>query len=578
MDLSKFSTEDLQALRNRDLSKVSTEGLQMLRGQMASGQEAQTDTAPTPSSQDIVSKAKEYGLGTLGALGKAAGTIRAATTGPLTGAILEKISGKPVFSAQDEINAFNPTNLKTFPSNSEMFKRAGISNPSLSDALPSLYAKPGSEHPWYQPEKGGWFDPTLAGALEVGTDPSMYLGAGETGAAAKAIRATSPTARAIDTLSMAKYASPGKWVASGLEMVPGVDKVANTLANPLSAFTRGTGRTTYGATLRPVEHEGERLGKGDVVKAMKDAGVWQPFGIEGKTQAAADTLMDARSQLMQEAADKGATVNMRDALSPGYAEARRLRTLGQPEADRIADELERQLDHTVQISEGVPSTPGRPAQYGTREVPIEGKGGTLMDEFGQEPLTKTETVQVAPEIPGSPGVPAQPYTPQRASDLKSFMTETLPRSTFNATLATPVGARGIRNAASGLKTGVENAVEKATGKGADLQDLNKNLGALIGTKKSQMRVGMKADTDLDNIVRGTGMDAVVGGIAGGVSGSPMDAAKAILIKKAVRGVQLGTMPTGYVLQKLGEANVLDRLNQLVQEQKRGNNGQKSSGR
>lgn len=559
MDLSKLSTEDLQALKAQNLSAVSDEGLQSLKGMTASSE----PVAPVDDSK--LGMLKRGGTTALEALGKVAGSLRNVTIGPATAAIIKAATGKDVVPdmGSQMAESLNPTNAKQFPSNSEMFKRAGIPNPSLSDALPSLYSEKGKGAHWWTPEKGGMLDPTAAGTLQTVTDPAMWLGAGEVGAGAKALNEASTASKVLGAVStpIKVLGAPGKLVAKGAEALPVVGPHMNTLVNPLSALTRALGRSTYGATLRPVEHEGELIGKPDVVRTMRDAGVWQPFGMENKVQEAGDTLMNARGKIMSEAADKGATVNMGEALAPGLAEAKRLRGLGSPSADALAEDIESELIPTIQRSRGTPPTPGQPAQYGHVEVPSK-----ILDEQGN-PLTRTERVEVAPAIEGTPGVPAQPYTPQKASDLKSYMTETLPTGAYKPSLGTPIGARGIKKAASGLKGEIENSVENATGKGQDLREINQDLGAVIGTKKSQMRVSQKADRDLDNIVRGTGMDAVVGGGVAGATGSPYDAVKAILMKKAIRATQLGTMPSGYALQALGDTNVLDRLNELVQQKK-----------
>jgi hypothetical protein len=557
MDLSKLSTEDLQALRTRDLSKMSSEGLASLREQ----------TASEPVEEDTSVKGTiKRGVGnTLTALGKAAGSLRALTTGPATGYAIEKLTGKDVFSADDVANAVNPTNLKTFPTNAEMLSRAGVRNPQLSEVLPG-YAEKGKGAHWYTPEKGGLLDPSLGGALEVVSDPAMWLGGGEVGAAAKTLAEASKTAKVTNALAMparvAGNVTLARPIAKGIEMVPGLGPAASVITNPISQVTRLAGKSLYGSTMRPVEHQGELVGKKNVVEAMQKAGVVQPFGMENKTQRAADILMNARKKIYQEtAAAGGGTMNMREALAPGYTEVDRLRSTGSKIDEGIADALQEELDYVVDSARGRAAIPPTLERRSTTS--------SLLDETGN-PITKTEVVQVAP---GVPAIPARPYSPERASSLKSSWTQGLPGSTYKPALSTPKAARGLRDAAGGVKEGIEGQVNKfhPTATGADVEDINQTIGSLIGTKPGQMRVSQKADRELDNVIRGTGMDAVVGGGVGGVTGDPLSILKALLIKKGIRTMQLGTMPTGYAVQKLGESNILDRLNELSQG---GRNGQR----
>ena len=53
MDLSRFSTEDLRALKNEDLSKVSTEGLRLLQGQYATQPESPKERTWGEAAKDI---------------------------------------------------------------------------------------------------------------------------------------------------------------------------------------------------------------------------------------------------------------------------------------------------------------------------------------------------------------------------------------------------------------------------------------------------------------------------------------------------------------------------------------------
>lgn len=508
-------------------------------------------------------------------LQKATGSLRSLTTGPLTGAALQAYSGKPVFSGgksfspwSDMGDALNPSGYKTFPSNADMMKRAGVKNPALSDAIPGAYAPKGKGEHFYTPEKGGWLDPTVGGTLEMASDPAMWTGAEELGAAGKALEAASPVARAKNLLAMPAKAlgavTLGRPIAKGIEMLPG-GQWANTLANPISAATRALGRMKYGAALQPVIREGEEAGKSEVAGSMEKAGIWHPFDLPGQLQKKANILQGVRDTVLKEAGGAGGVVDMDKALAPGYAEVQRLRSLGSKSAKGIADDLEEELNGIMQTHEGVPGTPGSPGRYSTREVP-----SAVLDEQGK-PFMHTETVQVAPPVESTPGIPAQPYQPAKANELKTYWAEDLPNSTYKPTLTTPQGAKGIANATGGVRRGIEEAVDKAPipASGADLKDLNKNLGNILGTRKGQLQASGKINRDVGHIVNGTGVDAASAGMIEGITGDMGKTVKGVALKKLIRTIQLGAMPSGYATLKVGKSNVLDKLNQALQRQKQG---------
>ena len=264
----------------------------------------------------------------LAGVAKALDILRGTTTGPALGSVLEKITGKPVYSGQDVANAVNPTNLQKFPSASEMYERAGVpEGAKVSDYL-SMYADPNKAHPWYQPEKDGLLDWTLRGtggtATDIAIDPVTWLTMGAGGAAKKAL-ASDATAQALE--AAAKGASPGakllEMVSSsapkGIEMGP-VEKagqalvqtpVVGTAATPATSLLKKWGKGLYDSFLQPVENQGLKSGKKDVGDVLYKAGVISPIDLPSKAQVATSALMDARNAIAKEATEKGAQVSMR---------------------------------------------------------------------------------------------------------------------------------------------------------------------------------------------------------------------------------------------------------------------------
>lgn len=534
--------------------QVELEALQADRG-TPSPKQSDDQTAFTPSNNWDYYKQKA-GEG-LGALGKLAAVLRNTTTGPLTAKALELATGKKAADmGQGYTDSLNPTNLKQFPSNAEMFEKAGVKNHALSEILPYAEpSRPGHKNPWYHIEKGGMLDPTVAGTLQVITDPAMYLGVGGIGEAANVLRASriGAVGKAAEIAASPLTMVP-KAIAKGVEMLPG-GQYANTVLNPLSAATRAVGKKVYSSAVLPVEHEGERYGKKAVADTLYEAGASTPGNIEKQAQTGANALKSSRDEILNQAS--GQTVDIPAALAPGYARVRQLRDLGSPAANAEADSLKAELDGVLKTHVGTPPTPGEPPTVVT-------KVRHMVDESG-DLVPISEHHEIIPGAPGDPGVPPLPYNPQDATRLKSYWGEQLSKSAHQAAPGAkiPAGDAGVRAAAGGVAREVENAVGA---QGPALHDLNEKLGHLIGTKKSQQFVREKADREGANLIRGTGMDAVVAG-AGTAVGGPVGAMTAVAGKKGLQGLFMGTMPAGYYTRKLGDANIIDRLNELVQQYK-----------
>lgn len=544
--------------------------------------------APPPPPERLGHQLGRYAMNTLQSAGKAADYLRSGTTGPLTGKAIEMLTGKPVFSTDELKGGVNPTNLNRFPTNSEMFERAGLVNPKLSDVVPG-YADPGSQHPWYQPEKGGMLDPTAAGTLQVVSDPAMWLGAGEAGEAADVLAqanraaasplgklnywasdATKAAANAAGTVTGAKpTAAVVDAITQTLQKVPGAGGYipdANTIFNPGSAVLRAGGKTLYNSMLLPVEHEGEAYGKSAVGDTLYKSGIASPLGLREKAQNAANALLGRRGQIFQEAADKGATVDMTKALEPGFAQVRYLRSLGNETADQVANELENELNSTLTRANGRPAIPGQPATPGVGYTPVE-PGLIPTGEFGQSVPGLVPSGPVHYEIPpaqgvpGVPEVPAQPYTPQKASDLKSFLTDTVGNNGYKPNLSTPIAKRGFKNSAGGIKMAIEDSVGQALGPESQeaVADLNNEASKLLATQKAQTVVSHGADRAAYTPLEIGSPDAMQGSL-GYMAGGPGGASAAIAARKLLETAgQLGTMPLGYGLRALGDTDIVDRL-------------------
>lgn len=511
-------------------------------------------------------------MDTLGAAGKTAGTLRAGTTGPLTGLILEALTGKKAFTGDEMANAFNPKNLQGFPDNAEMFKRTGVANPALSDAIPSMYAKPGSKHAWYQPEKGGMLDPTAAGALQLFSDPALWVGGGEAGAAKEILAAHAARNASVPMKALSMAAAPVKAVgnaagtltgaklvakladasAAGLGKIPavgpGLEFAARAVPNPIGKVViEPVGKFAYGSPLLPVAQEGEKFGKRGITDDLYNAGIKLPTGLRAEVNKAASVLGQNKEALIQ--GSGGTAGSVERAVAPAREAIAKIRQVRNEQAQALADHLEGKLDDLVDSVHGAPAIPGTPAT--TKEVPR-----YIVDQDGFKTPISSEIVDV-PGKPGTPAVPARPLTAQDADRLKShaYMEQTTSSHIPGAPIS---GHEDVYNKAvgRGMKEETQNIVQDALGKGADLEDINRAYGGMKSTQTGQGVVSRQGDRNLHNVVAPTGVDAIIAAMGGGDHAKSM---LGVLVNKLGYASRYGTMPAGYGLRRLSETNLVDRM-------------------
>lgn len=580
MDLSKFSTEDLQALRARDLSKMSTEGLKNLRSATA---QAQEEGDGTQSSLDLVDAAKT-GVGVAAKMGNMLWPL----AGVPAGMGLSALTGKKTFStgelADQYLNVIpgHGGNLKTFPSLDQMAERAGVpKGGKLSDVV-SGYAKPGSEHPWYQPEQGGLLDPTLrgtaAGTLQMGLDPATYL-LPEMKAGEKVLNAFRGENANVVRAGLQKLLGAGSGVVNGIGSVgpkylgkalgeSAVGPALRAATNPIGTAVTALGKGLYRPAVLPIEHQGEKFGKSEVTNSLYQAGIMSPHGLQDSARGAKDALGRAQGSLIQEADAAGARGSMEQAVQPAREAVQGLRARSAtPEAQKLADDLEQGIQGYVERERGTPPTPGSPGEPPTLGT-VDSK---ILDERGQPFQRTVLTSPGTPPTAGSPGRPGIPSTAQRLTNEKSWLYDNeFPKTAWEQARKTGAGEGVQKQLARGLKEETERAVQQATGKGADLADINRAYGGLASTMPAQRFVEQRAERQAANLGQITGLDAGGEALVHAASGMSSKALSPfILMKKGLQAVSQGTMPMGYLLRMLGESNTLDRLNSMSQSKKPG---------
>lgn len=482
--------------------------------------------------------------------GKTLDAARGVTTGPAIGSLLELASGKPVYNAEDVTNAVNPTNLKTFPDVSEMMKRAGVKNHNLSEVLPG-YAPPGS--PRWMIEKGGAFDPSVGGALNLASDPLNWLSLGsasaakaaaQKGAAAEALASAAKASHpkmtsALEALNSLREgaSAPAEALTSGVEKVPGAGKALTGLATAPSSALDWLGKKLYQARLEPIEHEGVKYGKKDVADALYQAGAASPANVSKTAQKAIDTYTGARNAALESAGEQGGKVSMSEAMTPLQEALDKIRKEKDPNLQPIADTFEEKLKQYLALDKETPGVPAVAPK--TTQVPT-----GVLDSSGN-PLLRTET---APGAAAIPAVPAEPISPLRGSAFKSSASEALPNTAFDLASRTKTGQALQKKLAGGLNQAV---ITSAGEEGPKVQALNAELAKLLSTRKAQAQVSRRAAKEGGELMTGAAGDSLTAGIGSAIDNGH-GGAKALLVKKALDSLRYLTTPAGYAARSAAE--------------------------
>lgn len=346
----------------------------------------------------------DYAAKGLGAVGKAFDVGRGTTGGPALGALLEKKFGKKVFSKEDVKNAVNPTNLKGFPTTSEMLARAGVGeHGSLSDVAPGLFETPGGDKPdsWLVPNKGGLLDITGRGTMglvgDIATDPATYLSGG--------------------VLALPKAAG----------------KILPEALLPLTRALRRGGKRVYDSGLRPIAEAGEAFGKDVLDTYFKNGIRGTPERMSAMAEKISSELKGEADNIVKQAAEKGAKINVQEAL--------------QPHIDRI----------NALVKEGGSLTPK--------------EGEAIINDMFDRFVRGTEA------------------SPEEIVRWKENIYKGLPNSSFKEGARTPLEQGLDKQFASDLRNTSEKMTDGITSeKGLNLKETNRQRGDLLTTRKALDRM------------------------------------------------------------------------------------------
>lgn len=512
MDLSKLSNEDLEAISSGKMDKVSDAGLHAI----SSGSD------PVYGQQDSpLDKVKKYAVGALSGAGKAEDSLMGAGTlvRPLAAMAGEAATGKKLFDMGELGDAYNPTNLKRFPDSDTLMARAGVPKgakfsdiaqstvaPAPLRAAAKMYAEPGSDHPWYQPEKGGMLDPTLRGAgglaADIATDPATWISLGIPSVGKKAALeyaarlAAKPEMPLLEKVASAAKTAVNNPADAYWNMAQGVSQL------PSKAVAKA-GKTIYNSGMSAIDLAGEKLGKSDIGETLYQNGI---HGGDRSIQEQANDLSDkiagpngTRTKLLADADNAGAQVDLGKALTP-YVEM-----LDQAVKDGRLTAKEAQ-DHFEEFAgrfQGV-ETPN--ATVGTK---IKGDSAERVGNLAYDPSKKN-------------------------------------------TLEQSLGQK----ATHGIKSEVENSVDDALGQGMGTETLagqNDELSKLIAAKK----VMAKRADDAAKRPFITYPDMMAAGAGLGIGHSPEYAGYGYAAKKLLDTLNSTGVKTsvGYAVRKLGENKV-----------------------
>ena len=447
MDLSKLSEKDLELVASGRMNEVSEEGLKMLAGD-------------EPKERGLGAAALDYGTR---ALDYAAGLGRTAAAN-----VLELGTDENVVSGEDVLAALRG---QATPS-SEFLGRAGVEQGgSLSDVLPSMYSESGQG--WLTLQKGGALDPTARGAagfvLDTALDPLTYLTVG----AAPAFKAGGKLAQA-----------------------------AKTVASPLEAAARSGGRSMYKSGLKRIDQEAAKFGKEPVSDVLINRGIaGGAESIYRQMDELAEQLANQRTSIFTRADIEGGAASMQAAMGKAEALLQDLRASRDPIKQAAADKLEAEILEYRKLDPSlveVPTGQTKIVQAGPVQSP---ETGFVTADYISRPITADFTPVEAVDVMKQVMTP--PIRPSQATGMKTSLYDTLPKGTFQETVAAAQGVspdltRGRKAMAAGLNEEAAAAVERVLpGEGERIKQINDELSRLLTTKdKQQMEAFKEANKNI----------------------------------------------------------------------------------
>ena len=445
-DFSQYSDEELQALLDEAKKKVTPEG------GMGMGEAA----------LDVGMRGLDY----------AGGLVRTPVVGGVTGQL----------KADDIYRALQGQ----APSTSEFAERAGVpEGGSLSDVIPGMYSETGGGLPL---QKGGWADPTLRGTggmgVDVALDPLTYMSLG-----------MAPALKGAGAVAKAGRAAQGASTMLGR----GMDKL---------------GKMSYKAGLKKVDEYAAKYNKDGIIAPSEVLNKHQISGSAKNVERQADDVMSDLKidydRIVDEAAERGAEVDIRNALADAQAEVDKVLKAEKPDPALVptARAAQKQLNKYYRlgarpelVSETASSVGAKPYyEYAKQSFDpstlTEGGKGLVPSaqanrRFLGGRISGMKDVNVEREILQTA---QRPVNVKEATGFKESLYGGMKSKDWELATRTPYGSLIQKKMAHGLKNSVEESVQATTGKGMTLNQTGQELGSLLTAKKALGRETSKETT------------------------------------------------------------------------------------
>jgi hypothetical protein len=330
------------------------------------------------------------------------------------------------------------------PSSAEYMKRAGVpEGMKMSDALPGMYSETGRGLPL---QKGGTFDPSVRGAAgfaaDLATDPLTYVGA--------------PAARAA------------------LQGAGKAGQIADRIFHPMEALLKMSGKKIYKSapTMKAVDALAEQFKKGSVSDELFNQGV-KGTGrqIAEQSGALAEQIGKERNALLKQADEAGAVLDMKQGMAPAQEMVDQITHSRDPNLQPLAVSLQEKINEYLALK----ASKGKPAKA-TINHP------DLLDNAGNPIASKKPMVE-----------PERGVTATEGSGYKSSLYNDTANAAWDTLRKTPTGDKAAKKLAKGLDAETTAAVDRATGKGAEVDALNDRWGKLLTTAKTFEKEARKGE-------------------------------------------------------------------------------------
>lgn len=292
---------------------------------------------------------KDVGMGALKAMDYLGGLTRTGVAG-----LGELVTGEDLYKTGDIGKALSGE----APTMSQILERGGVGEMGkLSDILPQIYTDTGAG---FTLKKGGAADITGRGALgfvgDVALDPLTYASLGLSSIAKTAGKeALEQGAKKGLATKLGEAMVEKSGLGTSKEGLNLAGKVADVVLNPLEKLSKGSSEKVYAKAFQDADRVSRETGKKPLSKVLQEQ------GFVGDARDALDFTRDYNKQVgkgienvLDEAASKGATVNMTDAFDRAMQYTSEIRKNPHPDVKKLADRMDEITLSLMEAGQDVP--------------------------------------------------------------------------------------------------------------------------------------------------------------------------------------------------------------------------------